>query len=445
VSPDEFLSYAGGTVLDELPEPVPGTLHNAESIDPKRPVCWAVREADLEACRAVGMQAVALIESPHDEFWAPLLEKPIAERIALWPKIYVVGGGREFMEELARRLGRHRVWLCAWPDGCHDAGETMQRKGAAALKACIDAAEPYPIEGIYKASPATMLAFAKQPPPATMTTGAGATDRIIHLPTEGRMIFITGVPSHGKSTYVRHVMAHTATEHGRRWAEFSPEMGEWQNLPAAMMQWRAGKPFRANRYMEGMTDAEIADGATWCEKHFASISADGEDDEPTVPWLMERAAACVLRFGTTDLVVDPWNEIAHDQGGMRDDQYVGTTLRRWRTWGRRYGCNVWIVVHPTKLKALKPGDPVPVPTPYDINQGAMWYNKADVILVVHRPEPERDGDAPVTTVHLAKSKFWRWGKSGDKADLSFDMTTGRFSSAMLADSVNEELRGRWGD
>jgi twinkle protein len=251
----------------------------------------------------------------------------------------------------------------------------------------------------------------------------------MRLPGEGKLIIVTGVPNHGKSTWLTHVMAHTAEKHDRRWAVFSPEFGEWQNLAAQIIAWRAAKPFRAVPGA-GMTDCEIAEGSDWCGSRFAFLACDGESEAPTLDWLIERARACVLRDGTTDFVIDPWNEIEHDEGGRTETAYVGRALQRLRAFVGRHGCNVWIVAHPTKLKAFKPGEPVPVPTAYDIATSSNWANKADLIVTVHCPDT-------VTQIHLLKARFRRWGRRGAMAELEFDPTTGRFRSVAVTDAMRD--------
>jgi twinkle protein len=260
-----------------------------------------------------------------------------------------------------------------------------------------------------------------------MTTGTYALDKILHLPMEGRLIVWTGIPGHGKSTLLTQVMAHTATRYGRRWAVFSPEMTPWESLVADVAQWRAGKPFYPPLVpgVESMSDADIKAAGEWAKNHFSLFVADDED--PTLDWLIERAVAAVLRGGATDFVIDPWNEVDHHWDGLREDIYLGRAIRRLKAFANRHGCNVHIVAHPTKLKPAKPGDAVPVPTAYDIAGGAMWANKPDIVVVVHRPET-------VTQVHVIKTRFRRFGRRGDMVEIILDPLTGRFYPNNHADA-----------
>ncbi len=418
-SPDEFLALAGATVADDLPEPEPGTLYGADALAPGEAVHWAATWADLESARAVGCgQNVLLIDSDRGDTFGPLGDDANKRLIAPLRKIVIVGGNAAFTEELARRLGRHRVWRCAWPAGCAGADATMQRHGAAMLRSVIEAAEPYPIEGIYRTSVATMLTYRHSPPPAVLTTGAESTDAAsMRLPSEGKLVIVTGTPGDGKTSWVRHLMGHTASMHSRRWAVFSPEMGEWQDFAAHVIGWLANSPFRS------LDDKTVAYWSEWCESRMAFISCDAEERAPTLDWYLEKVHDCVMRHGSTDALLDPWNQLSHRRAGLETVDYIDSSLQRISAFGRRHGCNMWIIAHPTKMLPLKRGDAMPVPTAYDINGGAPWYNKADLIFTVYRTEDK-------TQIHQQKSKFLRWGKRGRVAMLDYDELTGRFHAPM---------------
>jgi twinkle protein len=217
-------------------------------------------------------------------------------------------------------------------------------------------------------------------------------------------------------------MCHTALNHDRRWAVFSPEMGEWEEFCSKLIAWLAGDPFYK------LPDQIVADWAEWCRSRYAFISRDTGDDAPNLDWLIETFTASVLRDGVTDVLLDPWNQIAHNREGMSETDYIDMALRRLSAFGRRHGANVWIIAHPTKLRPARPGDPLPVPTAYDIAGSAGWYAKSDIVLCVYRVDGE-------TQVHCQKAKFDRWAPSGTgdatnqvMAVIEYDKFSGRFSS-----------------
>jgi len=416
--------------------PIP-TLFNIDAIESPDEVIWVEGEPDVMALHEAGFrQAVTLKDGAPDRLRAEndparLADKRFAalgtheDLLSKVKKFYLAGDmdepGQALREELARRLGKHRCWIVTWPEGCKDAGDTLARHGAEAIHAAIAAATPIPIDGIQFLGTGTLLKLRHGHPPEVLTTGAGATDQILALPGEGRLIVVTGIPNHGKSSWVMFVKVHLMAKHNRRFVVFSPEMQPWESYVAQCVQIRSGKPFWPRPDCASMSDQEISEAEEWFRERMIMLVCDAEDDAPTLDWLLERTRIALLRHGITDLLIDPWNEIEHQQGNLTETQYVGRCLQRLRSFALRHGVNVWIVAHPTKLQPEKPGGKVNPPGMYDINGGANWANKADLGITVHTPKG-------ITEIHLNKARFRRWGRRGVKAELEFNNVSGRYST-----------------
>jgi twinkle protein len=410
----------------------PGELVGLELLDGHDCVLLTDRQSDADAAREAGtIQALTLpIGSVPSMFAHKSGAEVNATILARFEKVFLAIRNRAALEEIARRLGRHKCWRVALPDN-DGLADLLHAGGAEAVRSAIDAAVPWPIEGINHPTPETMLDFRHRPPPPVLSTGCMATNNILKIPGEGKLIVVTGIPNHGKSAWMTHIMGHLASKHDRKWCVFSPEFGEWQNLAAAVLSIKCNRPFRGRGDIEGMTDDDIRRASAWAEAHFSFLSCDAEAEAPTLDWFLDRARACILRDGTTDILLDPWNEIEHNHGDQTETIYVGQVLRRLRGFAARHGVNMWLVAHPTKLRPEKPGSPVPVPTPYDISGGANWANKSDLIIIVHRPED-------VTQIHIAKSRFGRWARRGAMAELDFDHLTGRFRSASVENAYHDD-------
>ena len=403
------------------------TLFNVDRLGPDpEMIVWAEGEADVMALFECGIEcAVSLKDGAPKEakfaegdkrFEALRTHSDVLKKAK---KIVLAGDmdgpGMALREELARRLGRHRVWLAQWPDGCKDACDVLSGHGTDAVLTAIAQADAYPIEGLQQVKLGTLLTLRHQRFPTTMTTGSPATDAILSLPTEGRLIVVTGFPSSGKTSWVRFVMVHTAARERRTWLAFSPEMQPWENFAAECSQVLKGKSF-----WNEMTDEEINSSEVWLRDRLIMQVCDAEDQSPTIDWLLNGAHDAVLRHGITDWLLDPWNEIAHERGAVSETDYTGRVLQRLKSFGLRHGVNVWIVAHPAKPLPLRPDEKRKAPGPYDISGSAHWFNKPDVCLTVHS---EIAGQADV---HLTKARFQRYGQRGDFASLLFDRTTGRY-------------------
>jgi twinkle protein len=405
------------------------TLFNVDRLgDAPEEICFVEGEADVLALFECGIEnAVTLKDgappkAKFDEndrrFEALRTHGDLLNQKSL-KKIILAGDadapGMALREELIRRLGRHRVWLATWPDGCKDACEVLAQHGPDAVISAIQQAEPYPIEGLQQVSIGTLLRLRHQNPPRTMTTGVPTTDAILALPTEGRLIVVTGFPGSGKSSWLRFVMMHTAMQHGRRWLVFSPEMQPWEHFAADCAAVLAGKSF-----WRGMSDTEITESEVWLRDRVIMQVCDAEDKSPTVDWLLEGATNAVLRHGITDVLWDPYNEITHTRGETSETDYIGRVLQQAKAFGLRHGVNVWIIAHPTKPQPLKPGEGRKPPGPYDISGSSNWFNKADLGLTVHAPE------TGIADVHIWKARFQRFGNRNAFATLTYDRDTGRY-------------------
>lgn len=415
------------------------TLFNIDAIEAFDEVIWVEGEPDVMAVHEAGFpQVVSLKDGAPDKIRAE--NDPVRQddkRFAALGthsemlgkvKRFVLAGdadvpGRLLREELARRLGRHRCWTVEWPPGCKDAGDTLRQHGRAAVQDAVSAAQPWPIDGLQRVQEGVLARLRHSPLPKVLTTGTRATDAVLKLPGDGRLIVVTGIPNHGKSSWVMFVSVHLMAEHGRRFLVFSPEMAPFEHYIAACAQIFGGKAFWPKPGLDSLSDAEIQHAEMWLRDRLTMLICDSEDQAPTLDWIIERARLSVLRDGITDLVIDPWNEVEHQRGTMTETEYVGRSLQRLRSFANRHDVNVWIVAHPTKQYPARPGEKIGPPGIYEVSGGANWANKSDLGITVHTP-------ATVTEIHVGKSRFQRWGRKGAKAELEFDPITGRYSSPL---------------
>ncbi len=400
-------------------------------------VVWCEGEPDIMACHEAGWPfAISLKDGAPDKLRDE--DDPVrqtdkrfaalethAEDLQRFRRIILAGDndrpGEVLREELARRLGRHRVWTVRWPEDCKDAGDVLRLHGPDRLTECLSAAEPWPIEGVQRITSGLLTRLRERPPPPVMSTGTKSTDGIMKLPAEGRLIVVTGVPNSGKSSWVRFVMIHTCQWHKRRWACFSPEHSPWEQFAAECAEVFIGKTFWRRRDAEQMTVAEIQHAESWLSDRVFMLTADTEDNPPTLDWFLDRLRRLVLTHGVTDALLDPWNELEHTRPDkMSETEWVGLCLQRVKAFVTKHGVNVWIVAHPTKQLPPKPGGKLLPPGGYDIAGGANWANKTDLGITVHN-------DDGLSSIYLWKSRFSsRWGRKNASAKLEFDLATHRY-------------------
>lgn len=325
------------------------------------------------------------------------------------PKIPVIlatdgdGPGASLLHDLSMRIGKHRSKWVKYPKGCKDLNDVYIQHGPQKVIEIIEGADYVKVGGLYRMD--------ELPPlpqhPALDIRIEGMSD---HLKIRrGDLSVCTGIPSHGKSTFVNNLAFNMAKHHSWNicFASFEqpPQTEHRKNLQTLFLQRPA---HLANR--EERNNADI-----FIQKHFSFIVPDDESHEECgLAWLLERAAAAVMRYGADMLVVDPWNEMDHmfDQRAMSITQYVGFAIKELKRFARRYQVHVMVVAHPAKMRKDKDGD-YPIPTPYDISDSAHWYNKPEQAFVVHRVDD-------VTRIRVSKSRYHSiLGKPGD-VDLKFN-------------------------
>ena len=330
--------------------------------------------------------------------------------------------GRSLEDELGRRLGRENCLRVRWPDGCKDANETLQRFGANGLRECLDAAEPYPIKGVFevldlsdKIDHLYQHGYEKG-----HSTGFANLDGIYTV-RPGEWTAVTGIPNSGKSNFLDAMAVRMARQHGWRFAVFSPENQPLEDHMARIIEKHCDAPFDTGP-TERITPDQLRDAKRWANDHFRWILPD-EDDEWTLDTVLQSARELVKRHGIRGLIIDPWNELEHQRPrDMSETEYVSSALKKVRQFARRNGVHVWLVAHPAKLYKDKDGQ-YPVPTLYDISGSAHWRNKADNGLVIWRDFA--DTDSSVIEVHTAKIRFKQIGQIGS-VEMVYNRVTGNY-------------------
>jgi twinkle protein len=337
------------------------------------------------------------------------------------------GPGRRLAAELVRRLTAAKCSFIEYPadavvtDGegvkrpCKDLNDVLIHFGPERVVQIINAAKPYPVRGLYR--------LADYPEAQELETfavgfdGWGAHLRVF----PGEFMVVTGIPSHGKSTWVLNLVSNLVMIHRWRAAICSPEMRTVPMLRDRLRRYHIGhKPVLGE-------PEKLAKADRWIEDNFLFIDTDptatGTADEPfDLQWIIDRATDAVVRDGIRVFVLDPWNEVEHARG--RDEtisDYVARGIRMLKRFAAQYGVAVIVVAHPTK--EVGKGGSMRTVTLYDIEGSAAWFNKADHGLVVERS----DHHSNQCTVYIQKVRFEETGRK-DAMPMEFNPVTGRFAS-----------------
>jgi twinkle protein len=114
----------------------------------------------------------------------------------------------------------------------------------------------------------------------------------------GDFTVITGVPGHGKSSFINEVCCRMAEKHGWRTV-----FASFEQAPQTDHR-RALRTFYAKKLEKFMTPEDIAKADAWIRQHFGFI-VPGEDDDVTLEWLLSVLKQAVLRKEARIAVIDP--------------------------------------------------------------------------------------------------------------------------------------------
>lgn len=330
--------------------------------------------------------------------------------------------GKRLEDELARRLGREKCLRVEWPAGCKDANDVLIQHGAEALAQCLNAAQPFPLAGVFEIEDMAgkIRALFSQGWEKGVSTGWDEVDQFYTV-RPGEFTVVTGIPNSGKSNWLDALLVNLARDHGWSFALFSPENQPLEDHMARMVEKYVRAPF-----MEGptqrMTERDLEQGMEFIGQRFSWVLPD-DDSDWKIETLLDRAKSLVYRKGIRGLVIDPWNELEHQlPHGESETVYIGNVLRTIRQWARRHGVHVWIVAHPSKLYREKDTGNYPVPTLYDISGSAHWRNKCDNGICVWRDFSDA---SKAVQVHVQKIRFRQIGKPG-MAQLKYEGPTATY-------------------
>lgn len=328
------------------------------------------------------------------------------------------GPGQAAAEEIARRIGKDRVWTVEYPDGCKDANDVWLKEGQDGIDRLVTDCKPWPISGLYDSSHFfdQLDEMYDKGMGRGESTGYPAVDDIYTI-SEGMLTVVTGHPSSGKSEFVDQLMVNLAAAKG--WT-FS--IGSFENEPrlhiAKLIAKHMKKPFFEGN-VERITTEELRIGKEFVQAHFSFIyQADGS--MASLESILERMKVAVMRHGIRGAVIDPYNYI-QKPSDMTETDWVSVMLSKVRLFAQAHGLHIWFVAHPAKMMRSADGK-VPPPKGYDISGSAAWFAKADHGITVHRPDPVK---SMMSEVHSWKCRFSWLGKQG-KADLLYSTITNTY-------------------
>ena len=302
--------------------------------------------------------------------------------------------GAQLMHELALLFGKSRCKFVTYPktrwpgrdrERCKDLNEVLQEYGAQGVVRTLERAAFIRVEGVYKMSELPPL------PPQTIYDIGFSLLSDNYKMRLGDFCVITGVPGFGKTSFVNDLCCRVAKAHDLKVAWASFEQAPQRDHRRALRSWYLEMQPRK------MSEDDKADADLWIDNHHVFIMP-GEEDDPTLDWLLTCMEGAVIQHGAKIVVIDPWNELQHDrERGESETEYTGRAIKVLKRFAKAFQVHLIVVAHPQKL--AKVNGKYQMPSLYEINGSANFYNKADIGLVVHRETKD------TTIIKVAKSRY----------------------------------------
>ena len=325
--------------------------------------------------------------------------------------------GKALHKELLHRFGKELCWFVDYPSDCKDANEILMKHGCEKLKETIESANPYPIDGLFTANQyyGSVLDLYNGNYVKPISVGYDNLDDI-YRPLKGTFAVWTGIPNHGKSTFLDQMLIKISEKHNWRYAVFSPEHSVKMHL-RRLVQIKMKKAFDeglSNR----MSKEELQEGLKWINERFYFIET--KDTTPDVDYLLSIAKSSVLKYGCDALIIDPYNEVCAKRGNMREDEHIRDFISKLKRFARIHDVAIFVVAHPTKLQKDSNGS-YPPPSSYEISGSSHWSNMSDAILTVHR-----DFETDVTRIITRKIREQPFYGSIGEALFKYNKLTNNF-------------------
>jgi twinkle protein len=320
--------------------------------------------------------------------------------------------GLELRNAIADRFGKEKCNYIEWGE-CKDANEyLMQNGGLALVDACRNFVE-FPMTGVfairdYLQEVENLYNYGLPP---GYETGMLGFDRLLKF-HKGYLTTITGVPGHGKSDFLDHLLVKLLQRHSLKGAFYSPENRPVELHISKLLRKITQRPFVGQHRMN---QEEIFEAMMLLDD---SIFFVKPENDFTLDSILQHVALLKNRKGIDWFVIDAWNKLEH-QYTDSETRYIGQSLDKLVNFCERHNLHCFLVAHPRKIQRNEAGV-YNVPSLYDIAGSANFYNKTDNGITVYRNFAKN-----TVEVYVQKVKFSHWGEVGMQM-FNYDIQTGLY-------------------
>jgi len=313
--------------------------------------------------------------------------------------------GRVLRNQLALIFGKDRCKYINYPVGYKDINEVWngdKKKGTKALgqegvDECYQNLSSFPVKGIIRPSDCKedLEMIVKNGFTPGLGIGMAEIDKLFTLKPK-HLTVITGLPSAGKSTFIRWYVSELIrhnSDKNLKFGFFTPE-----NVPEAREYAKIAEVMTGQFYREGWHNsmsASLRDKTMrFIEKHIFVISPNSKNFESwndqiksdkvnTMASILEYLKYLKKTENIFGYVIDAWNKIEHEQPrNMTESSFISRQLDYLINFNDTYDVHGIIIAHPTKIERI--GINYKMPCLYDIKGSSAWKEKPDIGIILHR-------------------------------------------------------------
>jgi twinkle protein len=328
--------------------------------------------------------------------------------------------GNTVAEKIAQRLGRWRCRRIIFNG--KDANEDLV---SGCLEQSLMNIQSYPVSGTLKVSDfkSDIFDLYDNGLPNVVAPVGNGLDRLVGCFSTmmGHLVVCTGIPSHGKSTFMEWYVLNLLAENDLKASFFSPEHMPFALHQSTFIQKFYGKTFFDNYDKNRVTKQDIKDYIEWAdEKIYLTCPENGS--AATWDFIFDAFKQQIYSYGVNVFVIDAFNKVLFDKSGNKKDN-IDEVLTRLTSFSQLNNVLVFLVAHPTKMyKDEKTGE-TSIPSLYDVSGSADFRNQTHDGFCVHRTF----GDDPRTSFINLKTKYSFQGEIGKVVDFVWH-PSGRYYS-----------------
>lgn len=389
--------------------------------------CYVVEgEIDVASLYVIGVKNVISVPNganDNDAYWKA--SEPYLKDVE---QFYIATDndvkGDEVAEKIAQRLGRYRCKRVKFKN--KDANEDLKD---GVLEQSILNRMKYPVSGTFKVFDLydeMIELYENGLPPVIYPKHKSFGDlKNVFSVMRGHLVTVTGIPSHGKSSYTEWYVLNLINDYDMKASFFSPE-----HQPLSLHQSSFVEKFCGKNYFYEYADSQrvdkidIAKYAEWANEKLYLTSPDN-GNRATWDWLFDKFKEQMFNFGIDIFVIDAYNKVEHT-GNRSERERISSVLTRLTDFAQQNNVIIFLVAHPTKMQQTDNGV-YKIPDLYSVSGSADFRNQTHDGYCIYRYFGDKEENDPGYTVFVnLKTKLKFQGTIGGKVEYSYHPASGRY-------------------